>query len=104
MRFGPVLFWSLLAPLIAVLLPYLYALAVMWSDPGSSLESRGLPVLMVVAVLACAAEVIAVPLAFFTLWREPAYRTAGNLLLSLAGFVPLAIGLLLYVSVMYGHR
>lgn len=104
MKFGRLQFWSLMGPLILVAVPYVYALLVMWGDPGSSLEERGAPVLLLASLLACFLEFIAVPAALFQMWRHADYRTTGNLIVVAAAGFPVAICLLLVVSLLYGHR
>lgn len=103
MRFGRLQFWSLLGPLIVVAVPYTFALRVMWGDSGSSLEDRGAPVLLLTSLLACIVEFVAVPSALIQMWRDTEYRTITNFLVVAVGGIPVAIGILLVASVLYGH-
>lgn len=104
MPFPRWLFWSLLGPLLLLLLPYAYSLGVMWRNPESSLESRGAGVLLAAALATCIAEVIAVPAALYVLLRNPPYRTAGNLVVTAIGTLPIGICAFLFAVLMYGHR
>jgi O-antigen/teichoic acid export membrane protein len=103
MRFGRLQFWSLLVPLIVVAVPYTFALLVMWRDPGSSLDERGAPVLLVASLVTCIVEFVAVPSALLQMWRHAEYRTITNFLVVAVGGIPVAICIMLVASVLYGH-
>lgn len=103
MKFPPLLRYALLVPVLALLLPYLYALTVMWSDSGSSLQQRGVGVLLAVAAIATGVELVAVPAALYRLASTPECRTVGNVVMLLAAIVPMAfLGFAAFV-ILYGH-
>ncbi len=91
------------APFLAVLPPYAYSLAVMHSDPGSSLAQRGIPVLGLVAALALLVELAAVPASLWLLASDEDYRTASSILLTAAGVLTILFGSLLALALLFGH-
>ena len=97
MKFGR--FWSLLGPVILVTILYMYSLSVMWSNPSSSLEDRGAGLLLVMAVLTCVVELVAVPAALFRIWRHAEYRILTNFSVLAIGCIPVAICVLLFASI-----
>ena len=103
MAFPRPLFWSLLGPLIVLVFPYGFALLVMHSNPGSSLEQRGAGVLLVVAAAATLIELVAVPVAIYCQLRYRDYRTVGNAALTMVALIPLALLTLFVGSILYGH-
>ena len=103
MRFPRLLFGSLLGPLIVLFFPYGFALLVMHSNPGSSLEQRGAGALLVVAAAATLVELVAVPAAIYCQLRYREYRTVGNAALTLVALIPLALLTLFLASILYGH-
>ena len=103
MRFRPWLFWSLLAPVILLAIPYSFALLVMHGNPSSSLEDRGAGVLTVFAFLTCVWELVAVPVAFFQMVRHAHYRTLVNFIVAIIGLLPPAVLAFLMIVLLYGH-
>jgi hypothetical protein len=103
MRFPPGLFWALLGPVIALAVPYFFALMVMWSNPSSSLQDRGAGVLLIVAAIAFVVELFAIPAAIYCLVRYREYLTWGNALVTAVAILPMLAGTLFAVSIMYGH-
>lgn len=103
MRFPPRLFWALLAPLILLSIPYAFSVSVMTRDPSSSLESRGAGILIVVALLTSVVELVAVPVALFSIGRHARYRTPANFLVAMAGMIPVVLFVFFVVVILYGH-
>lgn len=103
MTFAPLLRYSLLLPVLALLLPYVYSLLVMWGDSGSSLKQRGGDVVLAVSAIATCVELIAVPVAIYHLLMKAQYRTIGNFVLLLVGMLPVAFLALTIFIILYGH-
>ena len=101
-RLGKVHTLLLLAPLAVVAGFGLFTFSVMAFNPAAGVSERGDEGLLYASLFASVVEIAAVPAAVVRMWRSPALRRGGNVLLVLAGVIPVAACALLWLALLLG--
>ena len=100
--FGKPQLLALLGPLAVTATALAYWTVTALINPAAGIAAPQYEVLLYAALWSAAVTVIAVPVAVVRLWRNAPLRTAGNIIATLAGAIPLPICAFLWLALLLG--